>query len=377
MRMPRLMPLVAIAVGGVLAINAVENGPGMIGAARSFAEGVTAHGGAKAASAVATDASATAPTDSSQLAAKPAPICAESPAQLAKDAGLSPAELQVIQSLGARRGELDQREQGLDTQLALIQAAEAKVDARIATMNALKADMQGLVGQLDDKQQAEVDRLVKVYEAMKPQDSADRFVLLTDEVRLPIAAKMKERVLSAMIAKMPPPEAKRLTESLAARYVAQANAARQAINPPQAAAAPPPATPQLAQATAATSATTPAATTPAAATPAKPAKPAMVHHKPKKAPAPALAANKLPPTPWSNGPTPTTPVVKSAATPVVKPQAGAAAPAVAKPQTTVQAAAPSTPKPAAPRAAAAAAAAPSPTKPSTPSAAAAAPAKTG
>src|SRR5580700_2583167 len=236
MKMPRLMPLVAIAAGGVLAINAVENGPGIVGAARSFAEGVSAkHGEAKAADAVAADASATAPASASQVvAAKPAPICAESPTQLAKDAGLSPAELQVIQSLGARRGELDQREQGLDTQLALIQAAEAKVDARIATMNALKADMQGLVGQLDDKQQAEVDRLVKVYEVMKPQESADRFVLLSDQVRLPIAAKMKERVLSAMIAKMPPPEAKRLTESLAARYVAQAAAARAAISPPQA-----------------------------------------------------------------------------------------------------------------------------------------------
>ena len=166
--------------------------------------------------------------------AKPAPICAESPAQLAKDAGLSPAELQVIQALGTRRGELDSREQGLDTQLALIQAAEQKVDARIATMNSLKGDIQGLLGQLDDKQQAEVDRLVKVYEAMKPADSAARFVLLTDEVRLPIAAKMKERALSAMIAKMSPPEAKRLTESLAARYIAQAAAAKQAINPPPA-----------------------------------------------------------------------------------------------------------------------------------------------
>jgi len=160
MKMPRLMPLVAIAAGGVLAINAVENGPGIVGAARSFAEGVSArHGEAKAAAAVAADASATAPAGASQVvAAKPAPICAESPTQLAKDAGLSPAELQVIQSLGARRGELDEREQGLDTQLALIQAAEVKVDARIATMTALKADMQALVGQVDDKQQAEVDR---------------------------------------------------------------------------------------------------------------------------------------------------------------------------------------------------------------------------
>jgi flagellar motility protein MotE (MotC chaperone) len=320
MRMPRLMPLVAIAAGGVLAINAVENGPGLFGAARSFAEGVSApHGGAKAAAAVATDASATAPAAASQVvAAKPAPICAESPTQLAKDAGLSPAELQVIQSLGTRRGELDQREQGLDTQLALIQAAEAKVDARIATMTALKADMQALVTQVDDKQAAEVDRLVKVFETMinaKPSDAADRFVLLSDQVRLPIAAKMKERLLSAMLAKMPPAEAKRLTESLAARYAGQAAAARNAINPPpQAAATPPanpaapPATPQLAQATA----------TPNAAPAATPAKPPVAHHKARKPPA-ALAATK--PAPATSAPT--APVKAASATPP-KPQAAAA-----------------------------------------------------
>src|SRR5579862_194597 len=348
MKLPRIMPLVAIAAGGVLAINAVENGPGIVGAARSFAEGVgTKHADAKAATAVATDASVTAPAGAAQVvAAKPAPICAESPAQLAKDAGLSPAELQVIQSLGARRGELDQREQGLDTQLALIQAAEAKVDARIATMTALKADMQTLVGQVDDKQAAEVDRLVKVFETMinaKPQDAADRFVLLSDQVRLPIAAKMKERLLSQMLAKMPPPEAKRLTESLAARYAGQANAARAAINPPpQAAATPPanpaaaPATPQLAQATAAPNAA------PAAA--AKPAKP-VVHHRPRKPPA-ALAAAKPAATPAP---------AKPASTSAAKPQA-AATPATPKPA--AQAAAP-TAKPVA----AASSAAATPAKP--------------
>ena len=287
MKLPRLMPLVAIAAGGVLAINAVENGPGIFGAARSFAEGVTKTAAAKSGSALPADASSNSAEADQVVPAKPAPICAESPTQLAKDAGLSPAELQVIQSLGARRGELDEREQGLDTQLALIQAAEAKVDARIATMNSLKTDMQGLLGQLDDKQQAEVDRLVKVYEAMKPADSAARFVLLTDDVRLPIAAKMKERVLSAMIAKMPPTEAKRLTESLAARYVAQAEAARQAINPPPAQpATPPPAAASASKPPAQLAQANPAAT-PAAgasATPAAPkAKPA--HRKPKPKPA--------------------------------------------------------------------------------------------
>jgi flagellar motility protein MotE (MotC chaperone) len=286
-RLPRLLPLVAIAAGGVLAINAIENGPGVFGAARSFAEGVAAKAAkpssdaGKADGALPADAAA-APTSAQVVAAKPAPICAESPAQLAKDAGLSPAELQVIQSLGERRGELDAREQGLDTQLALIQAAEAKVDARIATMNGLKGDIQGLLGQLDDKQQAEIDTLVKVYEGMKPADSAARFVLLSDDVRLPIAAKMKPRILSAMIAKMPPPEAKRLTESLAARFVSQAAAARQAINPTAANLATPANPPtQLAQAT-----PPPGPASGGTAAPAPPAKPKPVIHRKPKPPRP-------------------------------------------------------------------------------------------
>ncbi|HUZ12677.1 MAG TPA: MotE family protein [Caulobacteraceae bacterium] len=237
-RLPRILPLLAVAALGVLAIDALENGPGILGAARSFAEGAAA---VKRPGPLPPGAGLGQP-GAQAVGARPAPICAESAAELARNAGLSPAELQVLQSLGARRGELDQRAQGLDTQMALLEAAETKMDAKIATMNALKSDMQGLLGQLDAKQAAEIDRLVKVYETMKPADSAARFTLLADDVRLPIAAKMKARLLSAMLAKMAPEDAKRLTESLAARYLAQADAARQAINPPApapAAAAPP------------------------------------------------------------------------------------------------------------------------------------------
>ena len=299
MRMPRLLPLVAVAAGGVLAINVIENGPGIVGAARAFAEGAPTSGSAKAATPLPPGASAAAPA-AQVVAAKPAPVCAESPTELAKEAGLSPAELQVIQSLGARRGELDEREQGLSTELALIQAAEAKVDARIAAMNGLKADMQKLVGQLDDKQQAEVLRLVKVYEDMKPQLAAVRFSLLTDEVRLPIAAQMKEQKLSAIIANMAPADAKHLTEALAARYVAQANAARAAINPPAAAPASATAPKQPAPAAASPAPATQAAATPtaqpASTAGAKPRPKPAVHRKAKVAEpaAKAVAAAKPP-----------------------------------------------------------------------------------
>jgi len=253
---PRILPLIGVAMGGVLAVNALSGArelPDLVSGAKAFAEGRTpdkaAKAGAPAASAAASDTAARVPA--SPASARPPGACAPTAADLAKEAGLSPAELQVLQSLGARRGELDQREDNLNTQLALMAAAEAKLDAKVKTLTGLKADIQSLLTQTDQKQAAEIDRLVVVFEGMKPKDAAPRMALLDDSVRLPIAAKMKPRALSAILAQMPPEEAKKLTESLAKRLsdaktmaANAANAANQAANqvatPPsaQAAAAP-------------------------------------------------------------------------------------------------------------------------------------------
>ena len=244
---PRILPLVGVAIGGVLAVNALTGArdlPGLVSGAQAFAEeaaktvapGKTGPSAAKTESAEKVegkDAAATLPA--AKVAAKA--VCAPTAAELAKQAGLSPAELQVLQSLGTRRGQLDQRESDLSTQLALMAAAEAKLDAKIRTLTSLKGDVQGLLTQSSTKEAGEIDRLVKVFEGMKAKDAAPRMVVLDDSVRIPIAAKMKERALSSIIALMPAPEAKRLTESLARRYSDAMTAARKAeqiANPPPA-----------------------------------------------------------------------------------------------------------------------------------------------
>lgn len=234
---PRILPLVGIAAAGVLAVNAMAGAkslPEMFSGAKAFAEeaakplkGKSADGeGGKtpdatvgAEGAEGADVGSALDASSLSLAPKPPPaVCAPTAAELAKEAGLSPAELQILQSLGSRRGQLDKREEDLDVQLALLAAAEAKLDAKVKTLTGLKGDMQTLLNQADGKEQAEVDRLVKVFEGMKAKDAAPRMVMLDDSVRLPIAGKMKERALSAILAAMPPAEAKRLTESLSRRF---------------------------------------------------------------------------------------------------------------------------------------------------------------
>lgn len=250
---PRILPLVGVAMGGVLAVNALSGArdlPSLLSGARAFAEEAAKGGDAKAdpkakdapaEKGAAKEGEAAPDAASAALPAAsitPKAVCAPTAAELARQAGLSPAELQVLQSLGARRGQLDARESDLNTQLALLAAAEAKLDAKIKSLNGLKGEVQGLLTQADTKEQAEIDRLVKVFEGMKAKDAAPRLAALDDSVRIPIAARMKERALSAIVAQMPAAQAKDLTEKLARRFsdakaaAAKVAAAEQAASKP-------------------------------------------------------------------------------------------------------------------------------------------------
>jgi flagellar motility protein MotE (MotC chaperone) len=223
--MPRLLPLVAVAICGVLAVKALSDLPAvpqLFAAARARAE--EAPQPAKHASPLPPNA-ATAPAS--------VRACVQSPAELAKAAGLSPGELQTLQNLGARRGQIDDRERLLDTQLQLLAAAETKVDSKMKALNTVKAEIQALLGQADQQQQAEIDRLVTVYEKMKATDAAAVFATLDDKVRIPVAAKMKVSALAQILSKMPTAEAKKLTESLAHRYSAAQTLSEAAQAPAQ------------------------------------------------------------------------------------------------------------------------------------------------
>ena len=257
----RFLPVVLVVAGGALALRAVGSVadlPQMLNGAKAFAEEMapgaqkTAAKNNQAVSALLAKPPPVAPGAAPNPPPPPAPaVCAPTPAELAKQAGMSPQELQVLQSLGARRTQLDARQQNLDTQLQLLAAAEAKVDFKIKQLAGMKGDIQGLLGQADSKKDTEMTRLVTIYEQMKPQEAAARMTLLDDSVRLPIASKMNVRKLAVIMGDMPAADAKSMTEKLADRLNA-ADQARAAMASNSAPAAPTPAA-------------TPAKTTPPAA----------------------------------------------------------------------------------------------------------------
>jgi len=331
-RLPRLLPLVAVAVGGVLVINLMagaSSAPQLFQGARAWAEDLAPKAKSKAkaapAAAAAVTPAAVEPKADSPLppAAASGPMgltpvstvgaCAPTQADLANRAGLSPAELQVLQSLGARRTALDAREQTVSSQMQLLSAAEQKIDGKLASMQDLIKQMQALLGQADQQEQAENARLVKTYETMDKKAAAHALAIMTDDVRLPIMAHMKEAKLAERLKEMTPAQAAEITQKLANRTreafaLDQARAAVAAASgaPAQTAAAP-------ARAGAATSA--PATATPAparagaaaparsaaapATTPAAPARSASAAPTPAAAPARAGAPAGTAPSPAS------------------------------------------------------------------------------
>lgn len=209
-KIPRLLPLIAVAIGGVVLVRAVGVAPGVFEGAQAWAQEAVPAGAAAAAPAAA------------------AAICALTPEQLAQQAGISPAELRIMQSLSARRTELDARDADLASMLPLLATAEQKLDAKVAALEAVKAEVRVLLGQVSEQEKAENDRMVAVYSAMRPREAARVLATLDDDVRLPVAAAMRPRSLAAILAQMEPAEARSLTEKLARRFeVRQQLAARE------------------------------------------------------------------------------------------------------------------------------------------------------
>jgi len=310
-KIPRLLPLIAIAIGGVVVVRAVGVAPGMFEGAKAWAEEA---------------APASAP------AAPAAAICALTPEQLAQQAGISPAELRILQSLSGRRTELDARDADLAAMLPLMATAEQKLDAKVAALEAVKAEVRVLLGQVSEQEKAENDRLVAVYSAMRPKEAARVFATLDDDVRLPVAAAMRPRSLAAIMAQMEPAAARVLTEKLAHRFQARqqlaAGAAAATAAAAPAATGPVPAAP-VAAAAAPPPAQTAAADTPPAAAPARATPTRAAARPPARRPTPRPAAR-------TPAPTPAPAAAEPAGERPYQPAAGAAPAAANAPRQSVQ-----------------------------------------
>ena len=192
----RLMPAVMVTVAAVLGLKAVAMAEGVAetvsdaGHAQTTEAAPATPGAAVGAAAGATAAQCTAPS-------------------LAEMAGLSQAEVQVLQALGTRRQELDARGEAIETQDGLMLAAEQRLNERLAELRTLETHVNDLLGQLDEAQEQRLRSLVDVYTRMRAKDAAAVFDGLDDDVLVQVASRMREANLAEVMGRMDPTRARR------------------------------------------------------------------------------------------------------------------------------------------------------------------------
>jgi flagellar motility protein MotE (MotC chaperone) len=131
-----------------------------------------------------------------------------------EDGDLSQAQYQVLQSLGARRQELEKRSKDLDQREALMTITEKRIDGKLAELQALRGELQKMVDGEKAKSQAQLDSMVKIYETMKPKEAARIFETLDLPVLLGVIQRMKEARSAPILAAMDPEKAKSVTTAL-------------------------------------------------------------------------------------------------------------------------------------------------------------------
>ncbi len=128
---------------------------------------------------------------------------------------LTEGEKIALQQLAARSQMLDERERLLDIRAELNGRTEARLDEQIKVLEQLKGRIEELTKTLDEAEELKLARLVKIYETMKPKAAAEIFNRLGIQVLLHVIERMREAKSAAVIAKMDPAIARRITTELA------------------------------------------------------------------------------------------------------------------------------------------------------------------
>ncbi len=131
------------------------------------------------------------------------------------DLDISGVKLELFRDLSKRRDELNKKEKDLQVRGALLKAAEKELDRKYGELTNLRKELESLLKDQSEAEDKRITRLVKIYEGMKPKDSARIFDTLDLDILFAVVSKMSERKVSPVLALMNPERVRTITIMLA------------------------------------------------------------------------------------------------------------------------------------------------------------------
>ncbi|WP_375459914.1 MotE family protein [uncultured Enterovirga sp.] len=147
---------------------------------------------------------------------EPAAPAAPAESPMAAPSSGSPSERSILERLGERREELQQKARDIESREKLLEEAERRLDAKTSegTTSETKA---GPATPAEESEAAALKGLVTMYETMKPKDAARVFERLPHDVLVPVVRLIAPRKMAEIMAAMSSESAEKLTVALARR----------------------------------------------------------------------------------------------------------------------------------------------------------------
>ena len=152
---------------------------------------------------------ASSPAPPPAAAAPPPPPAPEEPTPEQR------AERHLLESLRARRAELDSRDQALAAREMVVAATERRLGQRIEELGVLQQRLEAIDRGRSDREEAGWRQMVKLYEGLRPRDAAAIFDDLEMPVLVQLMDRMREAKAAPVLGAMKPDRARLLTAELA------------------------------------------------------------------------------------------------------------------------------------------------------------------
>ena len=129
----------------------------------------------------------------------------------------SKANMSLLEDLSSRKEELDKWQQEFETKQNLLSATSEELDKKILQLTDLKSEVTKLIGVYDNETKNKISNLVKIYEAMKPQEAAKIIANLEMDLIIKVIDNMKQAKVATIMANLSPEKARDITVAYAAQ----------------------------------------------------------------------------------------------------------------------------------------------------------------
>ena len=124
------------------------------------------------------------------------------------------SEIMILQELAERREVLDLRSKEIDKRAIQLKVAEEEIDKKLKQLKDYEQKLEKLINEYSQKEQSNIDSLVKLYASMKPKDAARIFNNMDLNITVALLKGMKPSASSAILSQMESEKAQAVTAQL-------------------------------------------------------------------------------------------------------------------------------------------------------------------